>query len=102
MIRHHAHTPARVISLLYGADVNGLTELRAAVTLITASTESKSQAAHKHAHVRGKPELANLSRGGTHGNVKAQLRKPDKRHFFRIILIVVVVVVVVVAGESAD
>lgn len=49
LIRERAHTPARVISLLYGADVKGLTELRAAVTLITASgAESKSQPAHKH------------------------------------------------------
>lgn len=28
-------------------------------------------------HTCGKAELANLSRGGTHGNVKTQLRKPE-------------------------
>lgn len=49
LIRQHAHTPGRLISPLYAADVKGLTELRAAVTLITASgAKSKSQPADKH------------------------------------------------------
>lgn len=79
LIRQHAHTPARVISLLYGADVKGLTELHD-----TDNSEwSQAQITTGfQTHMWGKPQWANLSRGGTHGNVKAQLRKPERTTLF--------------------